>query len=57
MFLKKTIYYTYEMLSEIQKKELKYLQSNFTAYTHNPNVQPTVFIDKLNKNCTFTIPI
>ncbi|MFZ1635369.1 MAG: hypothetical protein WAT43_15895, partial [Chitinophagales bacterium] len=49
LFLKKTIYYTYEMLSEIQKKELKYLQSNFTAYTHNPNVQPTVFIDKLNK--------
>ncbi len=49
LFLKRTVYYTFEMLSEIQKKNLKYLQSNFTAYAHNPNVQPTVFIDKPNK--------
>lgn len=49
LFLRKTVYYTFEMLSEIQKKNLKYLQSNFTAYAHNPNVQPTVFIDKPNK--------
>lgn len=49
LFLKKTVYYTYAMLSEIQKKNLKYLQCNFTAYAHNPNVQPTVFIDKPNK--------
>jgi len=37
------------MLSEIQKQNLKYLPSNFTAYTHNPNIQPTVFIDKPGK--------
>jgi hypothetical protein len=49
LFLKKTVYYTFALLSEIQKKNLKYLQSNFTAYAHNPNVQPTVFIDKPGK--------
>lgn len=49
LFLKRTVYHTFDMLSEIQKQDLKYLPSNFTAYTHNPNIQPTVFIDKPGK--------
>lgn len=49
LFLKRTVYHTFDMLSEIQKQNLKYLPSNFTIYAHNPNIQPTVFIDKPSK--------
>ncbi|HNI54843.1 MAG TPA: T9SS type A sorting domain-containing protein, partial [Chitinophagales bacterium] len=49
LFLKRTMYHTFDMLSEIKNHNLKYLPSNFTAYVHNPNIQPTVFIDKSSK--------
>jgi len=49
LFLRRTVYHTLSMLSEIQKRKLKYVPSNFTAFTHNPNIQPSVFIDKTNK--------
>lgn len=44
-FLKRTSYYVMELLSEINKNNLQYVQANITKTAVNPNVQPTVFID------------
>lgn len=45
IWLKRTLYYTYIMLSEISKRNLQYLPSTYTMYATNPNIQPTVFFD------------
>lgn len=39
-----------ELLSEIPKNQLEYLQSNFTIARNNINSQPTVFIDPEKEN-------
>lgn len=44
-FMKRTSYYVMELLSEINKNDLKYVQANTVMAKTNPNVQPTVFID------------
>ena len=44
-WMRRATYYVMELLSVINKKELNYLPSNFTMHSHNPNIQPTVFID------------
>ncbi|HNE45137.1 MAG TPA: T9SS type A sorting domain-containing protein [Chitinophagales bacterium] len=49
-YMKRASYFTMELLSEIPKNELKYLQSNFTISLTNINVQPTVFIDPGKEN-------
>ncbi len=48
LWLKRTMYYTFELLSEISKRELQYVPSNYLIYAHNPNIQPTLFIDAEN---------
>lgn len=48
-WLRRTLYHTFDMLSEINRKDLKYLPSTFTMMAGNPNIQPTVFFDETNK--------
>jgi hypothetical protein len=48
LWLKRTMYYTFELLSEITKHDLKYVPSNHSMYVHNSNVAPTVFINNTN---------
>ncbi len=48
--MKRTTHFVYELISEISKKNLKYLQSNFGIYIASVNVQPTVFIDPEKQN-------
>lgn len=45
IWLKRTLYQNFALISEISKNNLKYLPSNFTSYLGNQNVQPTVFFD------------
>lgn len=45
LWLRRTLYYTYEMLSEITRKDLKYLPSSYSMFVTNPNINPTVFFD------------
>lgn len=52
-YMKRTSFYTMELLSEITKNDLIYLQSNFTIAKNNINVQPTVFIDPEKENFYF----
>jgi len=47
-WLKRTMYYNFKMLSEITKNNLEYLPSNSTMFFHNPNIQPTIFIDRVH---------
>ena len=47
LWLKRTMYYNFKMLSEITKNNLEYLPSNSTMFFHNPNIQPTIFIDRV----------
>jgi len=44
-YMKRATFFVMEMLSEIPKNNLKYLQTNFTIAKNNINVQPTVFIN------------
>ena len=48
--MKRTTHFVYELLGEITKKDLKYLQGNFGIYIASVNVQPTVFIDTAKEN-------
>ncbi len=48
LWLKRTMYHTFDLLSEISINNLVYLPSNFSLYAHNSNIQPTVFIDLVN---------
>jgi len=48
LWLKRTIYHTFDLLSEIRINNLDYLPSNFSLFAHNSNIQPTVFIDLVN---------
>jgi len=43
--IRRTTYFVTYLLSEINKKSLKYLPSTFSLAKGNVNVQPTVFID------------
>lgn len=43
--IKMTTWFTFELLSEITKNDLKLLQTNYTIGSKSINVQPTVFID------------
>jgi len=47
-WLRRTLYYTFDMLNEINRQNLKYLPSNFSMLIGNPNIQPTVFFDDVN---------
>lgn len=48
--MKRTTHFVFELQSEITKKNLKILQSNFGIYVASVNVQPTVFIDTEKAN-------
>ncbi len=48
-YMRRTIYWTMMLLSEITKNDLKYLPSDMEMSDLNPNVAPTVFVD-LNNN-------
>ncbi len=43
--MKMTTFFSFDLLSQITKNDLKYLQSNFVTTTKAVNVQPSVFID------------
>ena len=47
-WLRRTLYYTFDMLSEINRQDLQYLPSTYSMYGSNPNIQPTVFFDETN---------
>jgi len=49
-YMKRSTFYVMQLLSEITKKDLKYIQCNFVIAKNNPNVQPTVFIDPEKEN-------
>jgi len=51
--MKRTTHFAFELLGEITKQNLKYLQSNFSIYVASVNVQPTVFIDTSKTNLYF----
>jgi len=46
IWLRRTLYYTFQLLSEISSQNLKYMPSTFSMDAHNPNIQPTVFFDE-----------
>ena len=43
--MKRTTFLSFDLLSEITKNGLKYLQTNYTMATRSVNVQPSVFIN------------
>ncbi|MFN0274493.1 MAG: T9SS type A sorting domain-containing protein [Chitinophagales bacterium] len=43
--MKRTTFYSMQLLSEITRENLLYYPTNFSALLDNPNVQPTMFID------------
>ena len=47
-WLKRTMYHTFDLLSEINSKNLQYLPSTFSMFAGNVNIQPTVFWDQTN---------
>lgn len=49
-YVKRTTMFIAEMFSQIPKKSLRYLPSNFAMGASSPNVAPTVFIDQLKQN-------
>ena len=49
-YMKRVSFFVMELLSEIPKNQLEYLQSNFTIARNNINSQPTVFIDPEKEN-------
>jgi len=44
-YVKRTTMYTMELLSQINKNDLRYFPANVAIYGHNPNIPPTFFID------------
>lgn len=49
-YIKRATFFVMQLLSEISKQNLSYLQCNFTIARNNINVQPTVFIDSAKTN-------
>lgn len=48
LWLRRTTYWNFLLLSEITKHNLQYVPSTFAEYALNPNIQPTVFIDQIS---------
>ena len=48
LWLRRTTYWNFYLLSEITKHNLQYTLSTFAEYALNPNIQPTVFIDQIS---------
>ncbi len=48
--MKRTTYFSMQLLSEINKNNLKLVQGNYPIFTGSINIHPTIFIDETKSN-------